>query len=160
MKKKINKEKSVVFSNWYDTVKLDQKGTFVNDFNKPEDYFEDTLWCIRADEIKPFGDSYSIWYKYFVPEDTMVLEEEYKPFTKMEQLKKEGLYIGNSFWLRSKDDTEITHLVTVTSITLNKGDIAFIGLGARLLSTEELLNNYLWCKSHTDNEWRPFGVKE
>lgn len=158
--KKINKEKSVVFSKWNDTVSLNIKGTFVDNFDYPNSYFEGTLCGIRKGTEKPFSDSYGIWYKYFVPRSTMVLEEEYKPYTYLWQLDKEGICPGNCFWIRCKNDTEIQHLVTVTEITLNKGNIASIGLGTGVFSPEELLKDYLWCKSHTDNEWRPFGVKD
>ena len=70
----------------------------------------------------------------------------------------EGLCIGISFWIRSRDNTEITHLVTVTEISLNfEGDIVSIGLGARVFSPEELLKNYEWSsKPPKDNDWRSF----
>lgn len=54
--------------------------------------------------------------------------------------KKLDLGICNSFWIRSKDNTEITRLVTITEISLNsKGNIASIGLGVSTFSPEELL---------------------
>ena len=52
--KKIDKEKSVVYSQWSDPVSLRTKGTFVNDFDRPDDYY----------------------YKYFVPRNTKVLVKE------------------------------------------------------------------------------------
>lgn len=158
MKKKINKEKSVVFSNWYDTVKLDQKGTFVNDFNKPEDYFEGTLWCIRTDEIKPFGDSYSIWYKYFVPEDTMVLEpEKVRPFEDFDEfIRTLGCAVGNVITFKKKNsDTEYCLLFNGHAITKD-GDV-LIYLGAKYYVLKELCDDYLFYKG---GEWLPFGVKE
>lgn len=56
--KKIDKEKSVVYSQWSDPVSLRTKGTFVNDFDRPDDYYEGTLWSIRADVENPFRDRY------------------------------------------------------------------------------------------------------
>lgn len=78
--------------------------------------------------------------------------------TERDQLRKEGLYIGNSFWIRSRDNTEITHLVTITEISLNyEGSIVSIGLDTRAFSPEELLKNYEWSnKPPKDNEWRSF----
>lgn len=74
--------------------------------------------------------------------------------------KKLDLEIGNSFWIRSKDNTEITHLVTITEISLNsKGNIASIGLGVSTFSPEELLKNYEWCTSPKDNDWKPFSIR-
>lgn len=69
--------------------------------------------------------------------------------------------IGNSFWIRSKDNTEIVHLVTVTEISVNsEGSIVSIGLGASTFSPEELLKNYEWSnKSPKDNDWRPFSIR-
>lgn len=74
--------------------------------------------------------------------------------------KKLDLGIGSSFWIRSKDNTEITHLVTITEISLNsKGNIASIGLGVSTFSPEELLKNYEWSnKSPKDNDWKPFNI--
>lgn len=161
MAKKIDKEKSVICSNWCDRVSLGAKGTFVDDFERPEDYFEGTLWSIRADEEKPFRSRHGNWYRYFVPKSTLVLEEdEENEFTKLGQLKKKDLYTGNSFWIRSKDNTEITRLVTITEISLNsKGSIASIGLGVSTFLPEELLKNYEWSnKSPKDNDWKPFSI--
>lgn len=162
MAKKIDKEKSVICSNWCDRVSLGAKGTFVDDFERPEDYFEGTLWSIRADEEKPFRSRHGNWYRYFVPKSTLVLEEEYKSFTDIEQLREEGLYIGNSFWIRYKNNTDFTHLVTITEITLNsKGSIVSIRLGTSVFTPEELLKNYEWSnKSPKDNDWRPFSIRQ
>lgn len=162
MKKKINKEKSVIWANWYDRVSLGTKGVFVDNFDYPDNYFESTLCGIRMGKETPFLNTYGNWYKYFVPEDTMVLEEEeeYKPFTYMEQLKKKDLIIGESFFIRSKDNPEYIHLVRITEITLNREHIACIGLGVSVFSPEELLNNYEWCKILTNRDWQPFGVKD
>lgn len=77
MAKKIDKEKSVVYSQWNDHVSLGIKGTFVDDFDRPEDYFEGILWSTRADAEKPFRHRHGNWFKYFVPKSTLVLEEEY-----------------------------------------------------------------------------------
>lgn len=74
--KKIDKEKSVVYSQWSDPVSLRTKGTFVNDFDRPDDYYEGTLWSIRADVENPFRDRYGNGYKYFVPRNTKVLVKE------------------------------------------------------------------------------------
>ena len=68
--KKIDKEKSVVYSQWNNHVLLGIKGTFVNNFDKPEDYYEGTLWNIRTDAENPFMDRYGNGYKYFVPRST------------------------------------------------------------------------------------------
>ena len=74
--KKIDKEKSVVYSQWSDPVSLRTKGAFVNDFDRPDDYYEGTLWGIRADVENPFRDRYGNGYKYFVPRNTKVLVKE------------------------------------------------------------------------------------
>lgn len=161
MKKKINKEKSVVFSTWCDgLMHLDQKGTFVDNFDYPDSYFEGTLCGIRMGKETPFLNTYGNWYKYFVPERTRVLEEKekYKPFTYMEQLKKKDLIIGESFFIRSKDNPEYIHLVRITEITLNGEHIACIGLGVSVFSPEELLKNYEYAMSPT--KWLPFGVED
>ena len=73
----------------------------------------------------------------------------------------EGLRIGISFWIRSRDNTEITHLVTVTEISLNsERSLVSIGLGTRVFSPEELLKNYEWSsKPPKDNDWRPFSTR-
>lgn len=73
----------------------------------------------------------------------------------------EMVRIGISFWIRSRDNTEIVHLVTVTEISLNsEGSIVSIGLGTNTFSPEELLKNYEWSnKSPKDNEWRPFPTR-
>lgn len=161
MTRKINKEKSVICANWCDPVKLGTKGTFVDDFNKPEDYFEGTLFGIRMVADTPFLNTYGYWYKYFVPEKGRVLEEEYKPFTKMEQLNSNGLSVGNSIFVRRKVEKETTYLAIINVVTLDsKGHITNIGLGLNTFSAKELFNDYEWCKSHIDNEWRPFGVKD
>lgn len=78
--------------------------------------------------------------------------------TGSEQLRKGGLYIGNSFWIRPRDNTEIVHLVTITEISLNsEGSVVSIGLGTSTFSPEELLKNYEWSsKAPKDNDWRPF----
>lgn len=157
--KKINKEKSVVCCQWSDSVTISTKGTLVNDFDKPESYYEGVLWGIRAIAETPFMDRYGNWYKYFVPEKGRVLEEEYKPFTYMEQLAKKDLIMGESFFIRSKDNPEILHLVRITEISLNREHIASIGLGVSVFSPEELLNNYEWCK-YLNRDWQPFGVKD
>jgi len=72
----------------------------------------------------------------------------------------EMVRIGISFWIRSRDNTEIVRLVTVTEISLNsEGSIASIGLGTNTFSPAELLKNYEWSsKAPKDNEWRPFPV--
>lgn len=81
--------------------------------------------------------------------------------TERDQLRKEGLYIGNSFWIRSKDNTEIIRLATITEITIDsKGSITSIGLGLTEFSLEELLKNYEWSnKSPKDNDWKPFSTR-
>lgn len=75
-------------------------------------------------------------------------------------MAKEVLCIGNSFWIRSKDNTEITHLVTVTEISLDsEGGMISIGLGTRVLTPKELLMSYEWSnKPPKDNDWRPFII--
>jgi len=75
-------------------------------------------------------------------------------------MDKEVLCVGNSFWVRSKDNTEIVHLVTVTEISVNsEGSIVSVGLGTSTFSPEELLKNYEWSnKSPKDNDWRPFSI--
>jgi len=72
----------------------------------------------------------------------------------------EMVRIGISFWIRSRDNTEIVRLVTVTEISLNsEGSIVSIGLGTNTFSPEELLKNYEWSsKAPKDNEWRSFPV--
>lgn len=74
--KKIDKEKSVVYRQWNDHVSLGIKGTFVDDFDRPEDYFEGILWRVIADVENPFRDRCGYGYKYFVPRDTKVLVKE------------------------------------------------------------------------------------
>lgn len=74
--RKIDKEKSMVYRQWNDHVSLGIKGTFVNDFDKPDDYYEGTLWSVRADVENPFRDRYGNCFKYFVPRDTKVLVKE------------------------------------------------------------------------------------
>ena len=77
---------------------------------------------------------------------------------KVTDIEKGGLYIGNSFWIRSRNNTEIVHLVTITEISLNsEGSVVSIGLGTNTFSSEELLKNYEWSsKAPKDNDWRPF----
>lgn len=75
-------------------------------------------------------------------------------------MAKEVLSIGNSFWIRSKDNSEIAHLVTVTEISVDlDGSMVSIGLGTRVLTPKELLKNYEWSNKHPkDNDWRPFII--
>ena len=72
----------------------------------------------------------------------------------------EMVRIGISFWIRSRDNTEIVRLVTVTEISLNsEGSIVSIGLGTNTFSPEELLKNYEWSsKAPKDNDWSSFPI--
>lgn len=65
-------------------------------------------------------------------------------------------HIGASFWIRSKGNTETARLVAVTEISVNpKGNMVSIGLGTRVFTPEELMENYEW--SDKDNDWGSFG---
>lgn len=107
------------------------------------------------------GNMVSIHYKYIIfCEDAKFKdgkEEYHYPITVN---RKEGLNIGDTFWIRSKDNTEVAHLVTITEITIDsKGSIASIGVGPHVLPPEELLKNYEWSdKSPKENDWRTFGI--
>lgn len=116
------------------------------------------------------GNMVSIHYKYIILcEDAKFKDgkEEYYSITvnavntdnTVNEPRKEGLNIGNSFWIRSKDNTEVAHLVTITEISMDsKGSIASIGLGTCVLPPEELLKNYEWSKSPKENDWKPFNI--
>jgi len=162
MTKKIDKERSVVCRQWNDPVALGVVGTFVDDFDRPEDYFEGTLVGIRQGTVTSFLNEYGEWYKYFVPADTKVLvDEDCKPFYKLDQLRDRGL-MGRYFFIRHKNIKKSAHLVTITEVTLDyRGYITNIGLGTDMFTPEDLFKEYEWIKDvNVEYDWNVFGIKE
>lgn len=165
MNKEIDVFKSVVYDNLiskFDGLELGQIGYFSNDPSF-EDYEVDQLTDIITANTHRYGTNTNVGYRYFIPKDKAVFIEQKKliPITGMEQLIKEGLGIGDSFFIRPKGEKEVARLVTVTEITLNsKGFVGCIGLGINLFSPDELSNTYEWCKYPQTGEWKPFGIEE
>lgn len=160
MTKKIDMERSFVFVDWKDVKSLDIIGYF---FNSPDSWVFDTLVASRSNSEYAFQTLTGRWFKHFVPANLIEFKEEkepeYVPFTKMEQLNNNNMYVGGSIFVKHKEQ-EYTYLAMLTVVTLDsKGHIAKIGLGLNTFSPEELFDNYLWCRSRVDNEWRPFGVQ-
>lgn len=87
--------------------------------------------------------------------------ETHDNFPKRKQLWKEIINVGNSFWLRSRNNIEIIHRVTVSEISVNsEGRIVSICLGANMFPPEELIKNYEWShKPPKDNDWESFSFR-
>lgn len=153
---KIDKEKSIVYNKWSDTVSLNIKGTFVDDFNKPEDYYEGTLWQIRADDESPFGDRYGNCFKYFVPRSTKVVEpKKLRPFKDIKEFRHIlGVKVGNIIHYREKGSS-LEYNLMWTGYTNDKLVVIF---GGTFHSLNSLFERYEYCDSK--GEWHPFGVEE
>lgn len=106
-----------------------------------------------------FGGNGVGWFKYIIRAEDAKGEIRGN-LTERKQSWKEIIDVGNSFWIRSKDNTEIVHLVTVTEISVNsEGSIVSIGLGTSVFPPKELLKNYEWSNEPPkDNDWRSFEI--
>lgn len=158
--KKIDKEKSVVYSNYSDPDSLCIRGTFVDDFDYPDSYFEGTLCGIRANAERTFLNTYGNWYKYFVPESTRVLVEEPKklrPFKDMREFfDTTGFDIGQIVHIKKDVGIEFEE-TTIFNGYRTDTDNTFIIFGFQAHDFEQLMEFF---KFYRDGKWCPFGVEE
>lgn len=168
MKQKVRVDLSTVYSNKTTNLSgltIGERGCF-SDSEDFKDYEIYELIRVMNTSKYPYvadiGGGYSRGFKYYIPLNKANFEDINSSIKEQNMAKevKEVLSIGNTFWVRSKDNTEIAHLVTVTQISVNsEGSIVSIGLGTDVFPPKELLKNYEWSsKPPKDNDWQSFSI--
>lgn len=160
MAKKIDMEKSHVYVDWKDIKSMNVRGYF---FDVPDSWVINTLVGARNDsEYNVFMTPTGGWWRYFVPADLVVFEDEldtkdYRPFFGVADLP---FRLGDKIIYRHKD---LLHpckaiVTSIETVEVGNSELQSISLGSFDYEPEELFMGYELYNEST-NTWEPFGVK-
>ena len=154
-------------------VKVGDRGYVSNDLDRLRDDLKSSIAQIRIISHVGDNDAYCFSakafgaprnYGFFLPADAVKEDKpkkKYRPFKSMRELTEivyskdweyDNLSVGDSLWIRRKDDEHIHQNLLITSLGYDENDL--ISMNGK--SMQEWLDEFEFL-SH--REWKPFGVQ-